>query len=230
MTWRFLVVAFHNFLFGLFFQPVLEIIYAVLLTFCCLYGAFCKRAHISRNKMHAERIFNAIQTFGLVLKKIKTIFVFYLVKLKVAFKNTIFWIWALIHTNHFYNFNLIGFKACSAPTCISIPFSNLRRFFQKISLSYNLGQNCRDKIENIFFSEKAPLSPNQRCLQSSKLLATKHFQIQNSYRGKRENLEFEKLSHLFNLLDFQLLSQHALSRIVEYRIKEADSGSLHQNR
>ena len=32
--------------------------------------------------------------------------------------------------------------------------------------------------------------------------------------GKGENLEFEKLSHLLNLLDFQLLSQQVLSRVV----------------
>ena len=32
--------------------------------------------------------------------------------------------------------------------------------------------------------------------------------------GKRENLEFEKLSHFLNFLDFQLLSQQVLSRVV----------------
>ena len=76
--------------------------------------------------------------------------------MKVAFKNTIFWcwIWALIHANHFYNLELIEFKAYSTPTCISIPLSNLGWFFQKISITYNLGQNCWDKIENLFFSEK----------------------------------------------------------------------------
>ena len=76
--------------------------------------------------------------------------------MKVAFKNTIFWcwIWALIHANHFYNLELIEFKAYIAPTCISIPLSNLGWFFQKKSITYNLGQNCWDKIENLFFSEK----------------------------------------------------------------------------
>ena len=34
--------------------------------------------------------------------------------------------------------------------------------------------------------------------------------------GKGENLEFEKLSHFLNLLDFQLLSQQVLSRAVGY--------------
>ena len=33
--------------------------------------------------------------------------------------------------------------------------------------------------------------------------------------GNGENLEFEKLSHVLNLLDFQLLSQQVLSRVVE---------------
>ena len=89
-------------------------------------------------------------------KESKDNFLLYLVKLKVAFKNTIFWcwIWALIHTNHFFNLELIEFKAYSAPKYLSIRFSNVRRFFQKISIIYNLGQNCWGKIENQFFSEK----------------------------------------------------------------------------
>ena len=33
---------------------------------------------------------------------------------------------------------------------------------------------------------------------------------------KGEDLEFEKLSHFLNLLDFQLLSQQVLSRAVGY--------------
>ena len=32
--------------------------------------------------------------------------------------------------------------------------------------------------------------------------------------GYGENLEFEKLSHFLNLMDFQLLSQQVLSRVV----------------
>ena len=76
--------------------------------------------------------------------------------MKVVFKSTIFWcwIWALINENRFYNLELIEFKAYSGPTCISIPLSNLGWFFQKISLTYNLGDN----IKNLLFSEK-PLSP-----------------------------------------------------------------------
>ena len=86
----------------------------------------------------------------------------------VAFKNTIFWywIWILIHANHFYNLELIEFKAYIAPTWISIPLSNLGWFFQKESITYNLGQNCWDKIEKPFSREKTPLPLNQSSLQS----------------------------------------------------------------
>ena len=76
--------------------------------------------------------------------------------MKVVFQNTIFWcsIWALNHANHFYNLTLIRFKAYSTPTCISILLSNFGWFFQKIPITYNLVQNCWDKIENPFFNEK----------------------------------------------------------------------------
>ena len=62
--------------------------------------------------------------------------------MKVGFKSAIFWcwIWASIHSNHFYNL-----KSYSAPTCIWITLSNLGWFFQKISITYDLGQNCWDK-------------------------------------------------------------------------------------
>ena len=85
---------------------------------------------------------------------------FVLWNLKKAFKNSIFWwwIWAIIHANHLYNLELVEFEAYSTPTCISIPLNNLWWFFQKISVTYNLGQNCWDKMENLFSVEK-PLSP-----------------------------------------------------------------------
>ena len=79
-------------------------------------------------------------------------FVFYLVKIEGSLWK--YHILMLIHANHFYNLELIEFKAYTAATCISIPLSNLGWFFQKISITYNLGQNCWDKIENLFFSEK----------------------------------------------------------------------------
>ena len=108
-------------------------------------------------------------------------------QLKVAFKSTIFWcwIWALIDANHFYNLELIQFKSYSTPTCISIPLSNLGWLFQKISITYNLGQNCWDKIENLCSSEKSPLPPNQCCWQRFRLLTTKLAHIQHWYWGAR---------------------------------------------
>ena len=115
---------------------------------------------------------------------------FSFVKLKAAFKNTIFSfrIWALIHKNHFYQVDLIEFKAYSAPTCISVSFSNLVRLFQTISITHNLVQHCSDKIENMFFSEKAPLPPNQCCSQNVRLLVKNLRQIQHLYRGVRETI------------------------------------------
>ena len=86
-------------------------------------------------------------------KENKDNFCGFLLKWKVTFKNIIFWcwVWALIQTNHFYNLELIELKAYSPATCISIPFSSLGPFFRKISITYNLGQNC--------FSLKKLLSP-----------------------------------------------------------------------
>ena len=64
---------------------------------------------------------------------------------------------------------------------------------------------------------KKPLSPQVNVV--GKVLG---FWQQNLARvnielgGKGENLEFQKLSHFLNLLDFQLLSQQVLSRVVGY--------------
>ena len=129
--------------------------------------------------------------------------------MKVAFQNTIFWcwIWALIHGNHFYNSELIEFKTYSTPACISIPLSNLRWFFQKISITCNLVQNCWDKIENLFFSEKAPLPPNQCCWQSFRLLTAKLDQIQHGYwgvRGEIWNLKNWVISWIYWIFNFCL--------------------------
>ena len=136
--------------------------------------------------------------------------------MKVAFKNTIFWcwIWALIHTNYFYNLELVEFKACSAPTCISIPVSNFGWFFQKISITFNLGQTVETK-QKFYFSVKKFISP-----QINAVCKVLRFWQQNFPRfnvdigGKGENLEFEKLSHFLNLLNFKLFFQQVLSRIV----------------
>ena len=108
----------------------------------------------------------------------------------VVFKNIIFWcgICALIHANHFYNLEMIEFNAYITPTRFLIPLSNLVWFFHKISITYNLGQNCWDKIENLFFREKTPLSQNQCCSQSFRRLATKLGQSQHWYWGVKERI------------------------------------------
>ena len=129
--------------------------------------------------------------------------------MKVAFKNTISWcwIWALIHANHFYNLELIEFKAYSTPTSISIPLSNLGWFFQKISITYNLGQNCWDKIENLFSSEKTPLPLNQCCWQTFRLSTTKLGHIQHWYwgvRGRIWNLKSWVISWISWIFNFCL--------------------------
>ena len=70
------------------------------------------------------------------------------------------------------------------------------------------------------FSVKKPLSPPSSPPKSM-LLAK--FQVFDNKTwpdltlilgGKGENLEFEKLNHFLDLLDFQLLSQQVLSRVV----------------
>ena len=119
-------------------------------------------------------------------KKNKDNFLFFWVKLKVAFRNTIFWswVWALIYTNHFCNMELIECKAYSASICISIPFSNVGRFFQKISITKSWTELLRQNRRSIF-QWKNPSPPNQCCSQRFRLLATKLGQIQHWYGGVR---------------------------------------------
>ena len=126
--------------------------------------------------------------------------------MKVVFKNTISWcwIWALVHANHFYNLELIEFKAYSTPTCISIPLSNLGWFFKKISITYNLGQNCWDEIENLFSSEKTTLPPNQCCWQNLRLLITKLGQIQHWYLGVRGEFGIWKIQSFLEFPGFSI--------------------------
>ena len=81
------------------------------------------------------------------------------------------------------NLELIEFKAYSTATWILIPFSNSGCCFQKIPITFNLGQNCWDEIENLFFSEKTLLLPSQFCLQTFSLLTTILGQIQHWHSG-----------------------------------------------
>ena len=116
-------------------------------------------------------------------------FIFYLAKFKATFIITMFrcWVWALIRINHFYILQLTRFKWWSASKCISIPLSNLVLYFQKISISYNLGQNCWGKIENYFMNKNTPLLPNQCVLDYLQQNLVK-FKIY--VRGKGEYLLF----------------------------------------
>ena len=93
---------------------------------------------------------------------------FYLVKLKVNFRNTIFWcwIWPLIHTNHFYNLESIEIKACSAPTCISITIQQFRAFFSKNVNNLQFWTKLLRRNRKSFFHWKSP------CLPKSMLFPT----------------------------------------------------------
>ena len=73
-----------------------------------------------------------------------------------------------------------------------------------ITTNYSLGQNGRDKIENLFLSEKIPLFPNQCCSQSFRLLTSLLI-----YVAEGENLKFE----LF--LEFTGLSTFVLTTFVQ---------------
>ena len=99
---------------------------------------------------------------------------FYLVKLKVTFRNTIFWcwIWPLIHTNYFYNLELIEIKAYSAPTCISINFN-----VNNLQIWTNLLKRKRKSL----FHWKNPCLPNQCCFQRFELMETKMTLIANVF-------------------------------------------------
>ena len=93
-----------------------------------------------------------MQTFGLVLKKIKIIFCVLLGKIEGNFKC---WIWVLIYINHFYNLDLVEFKFYNAPTSTPMPLINLEHFFQKISTTYKLfGEN-----KKFIFNQKNPYCP-----------------------------------------------------------------------
>ena len=56
--------------------------------------------------------------------------------------------------NDFCNLELIESKAYSTSTYIPILLSNMVWYIQRIRITCNLGQNCWDKIENLFLNEK----------------------------------------------------------------------------
>ena len=80
-------------------------------------------------------------------------------------------------------------------------------FFQKMSITYNLGQNCCSKIKNLFFSGKTLSPPLPKSLLFAKFYAFCNKTWADStpiLEHLGENFEFEKLSHFLYLLDFQL--------------------------
>ena len=141
--------------------------------------------------------------FRLALKKIRQFFVFYLVILKVAFRNTISWcwIWALIHRNHFYTSELIEFKAYSAPASTLIPFSNLRLFFKKFKQPAVL-----DKLSpqvNVVWKVSGFWEQN---------LA--RFNIDT--RGKGENLKFWKIEPFIEFTGFSTFDSISFVQSINY--------------
>ena len=143
---------------------------------------------------------------------------YYFLKLKVPFKNTVYrcWIWALIYTNDFYNLDLIEFKGYNEPTCILIPFTNLGGIFQKISITYNLGQNCWDEMKNLFFSEKTLLNPQINVVWEVLSSWQQNFTRFNiDIRGSGgEFWIWKNWAIPWIFFHFQLLSQQILSRIL----------------
>ena len=142
--------------------------------------------------------------FRLVLKKIRQFFVFYLVILKVAFKNTISWcwIWALIHRNHFYTSELIEFKAYSAPASTLIPFSNLRLFFKKFKQPAVLDKLSLPK--SMLFG-KFPAFENKTWPDSTLIRG-----------GTGENLKFWKIEPFIEFIGFSTFDSISFVQSINY--------------
>ena len=83
-------------------------------------------------------------------------------------------------------------------------------------ITYNLGQICCDKIENLFLGEKTSLSQNPQMFFGKFWAFGKKPWPDSTLilMGEGENLQTEKRSHFLNLLDLQLLSQQVLTRVV----------------
>ena len=74
--------------------------------------------------------------------------------------------------------------------------------------------NCLNKTESLFFSEKNPLPQINVACKGLGLWQQNLARFNIDMGGKCENLEFEKLSHYLNLLNFRLFSEQILSRVV----------------
>ena len=99
-------------------------------------------------------------------------------------------------------------------------------FLDKTTFSAILEKTVETK-QKTYFSVKKP-SPHKSMLFAKFQVFDNKTQPDSTLiqRGKEENLEFEKLSHFMNLLDFQLLSLQVLSRIVviPFRLSSNSSG------
>ena len=87
------------------------------------------------------------------------------------------------------------------------------QFGGKQSINYNLGQNCRDKIEHLFFSEQIPLPQDQVVYKVFDYWQQNLPRFNNDIGDHGENYESEKLRHFLNLMDFQIWSQQVLSQL-----------------
>ena len=127
---------------------------------------------------------------------------FYLVKLKVAFINTIFWCWnwALIDKSYFDNWNWLNLKYAVHQHAFQNHSAICSPFFQKKSRTYSLMRQNR----KFFFNEKTPVLPNQCCLQRFGLFETKFGQIQHWYWVLRWSLKNGVISWMYWIFKFCL--------------------------
>ena len=85
-----------------------------------------------------------------------------------------------------------------------------------MDITYNFGQICCDKIENLFFREKTTLPQNPQMFFGKFWAFGKKTWPDSTLIlvGEGENLRIEKRSHFLNLLDLQILSQQVFTRVV----------------
>ena len=82
----------------------------------------------------------------------------------------IYWIFKLLSqqvfsriVGNFQNINVNNSLGISAMVGFYVSIRRQNKWFDGQSSTYNLGRNCWNKIENLFFSGKTPFSPNQCC-------------------------------------------------------------------
>ena len=86
-----------------------------------------------------------------------------------------------------------------------------------MDITYNFGQICCEKIENLFFFREKTTLPQNPQIFFAKFWAFRKKTSPDSTLilvGEGENLRIEKRSHFLNLLDLQILSQQVFTRVV----------------